>query len=218
MSGFLSKLSTIQKFLTTLTWKKIAQVSIFTIILATSWTVFQAREYLYGYFISPKLPISSAVVVRPLNSAHYLEDAVVKSELIVGVQVVITDFQTNSRYAIFTFADNPEMAKIYQKFASEGLVQFPIFNNDLINNQRMVELINGDFTCAKWSETVGSKVIPDAGKYLDTQCSIGISPSYGKFVGYINIYTNRPPTPEEVDLLRTLIKNLAKTVYENDFK
>ena len=82
----------------------------------------------------------------------------------------------------------------------------------------MIDLINGEFVCSPFTDTIGSKIIPELAKHIHTVCANGIPPYYGKFLGIVSIYTKRAPLPEEQDQIRSIAKNLSSMIYDNNFK
>lgn len=219
MESFSSKLSAIHKFLTILTWKKIAQFAVFVSIIALAWILYETRITVYNFSSPARLATTISPVLKlSKKSIDDLTLVVNKSNLIVGIQVTVVDFQRNTRTVIFTYTDDRNIAEIYQDYEKRGLVELPIFNNDVLNNKRMVELINGEFICNPFNETIAYKIMPSASKYISYVCANGIPPLYSKFTGLITVYTNRIPIPEEIDQIRTMTRNLSSSIYDRDFK
>jgi hypothetical protein len=218
MAGLTEKLASIQKFLDILTWTKISQLVVFLIIVALSWAAYESRQPIYNYVTKTKLANSSPPVKLSKSTKDEIVNSVEKSQLIIGIQVTVVDFPKNSREVIFTTTDSPDLRSIYDNFEKSNIFEFPLFNADVANNKRLVSLINGEFVCSPFEETLGFRILPEAGKHVRYVCAVGIPPFYGKFSGIVSIYLNRQPTSEEVDQIRNLSKNISSLIYEKDFR
>lgn len=214
----LDKLSFVQQFLKALTWTKLAQLTVFLVIVALAWAAYESRESLYNYVTRTKISTSVYFVKVSKHTSESIKATVDKSPAIVGAQIAIVDFQKNTREVVYTHTDNPELKKIYEDFEKNNAFDLPLFNADVANNKRLVELINGEFVCTPYAETIGYRLVPESGKYIITVCSVGIPPFYGKFSGIVSIYINKALTAEEVDQLRILAKTISTAVYEKDFR
>jgi len=218
MGGVMEKLASIQKFLDILTWTKLAQLVVFLVIVALAWATYESRESIYNYVTRSKISSVSHPVKLSKSSSEEVVRTVSKSQLIVGVQIFVVDFQRNAREVIFTTTDVPELKLMYENFEKSNIFEFPLFNADIANNKRLVNLINGEFACYPFKETIGYKILPDASKHIEYVCAVGIPPFYGKFSGIVSIYLNRQPTAEEIDQIRNLSKNISSLIYEKDFR
>jgi hypothetical protein len=160
----------------------------------------------------------------PLNhhlSKHVtdqIDSAVGRSELIVGIQITFVDFQRNVRVVAYSNIDNPQLKELYNKFSINSISDVPLFNEDEKNNRRLVELINGEFVCYPFKDTLAGKLVPEAERHISVLCANGIPPRYSKFTGIVSIYLSREPTIEELDQVRTLSKMLGTEVYDHDLK
>jgi len=219
MGSIIDKLSIVQKFLNTLTWKKIAQLMVFLFIVALAWAAYENRSSVYNFVgrsnISGLVPITQTLSNR---TTAEIDALVEKSDLINGIQITIVDFQKNTRYIVYTSVDNKDLKNVYLRIPSSSGFDTPLFNADLMNNQLLVSLINGEFICHPYGITLEAKMSPETLKYINVVCANGIPPYYGRFSGIVSVYTRRSPTSEEVDQIRTLSKNLALTIYDRDFK
>jgi hypothetical protein len=219
MDSLLGKLAAIQKFLKVLTWTKIAQTMAFLFVLGLAWSAYETRQSIYNFASQSKIATRTSI---PVKLSKKTTDSIIatvdKSDLIVAMQVTIVDFQKNTRTMVFTYTDDENIRLLWAAFEEKGLNELPLFNTDLVNNQRMVDLINGEFICNPFTTTIGYKISPFADKYISTVCANGIPPFYGKFTGIVSVYTKRTPTPEEVDQIRTLTKSLSATIYDRDIK
>lgn len=216
--NFSDKLEGIKEFLDVLSWKKIAQVSVFLAILLCAWASYESRESIYNFVKNSKLSNQSPTISISKITASDIQGIVDKSELIIGIQIIIVDFQRNTRSVAYTYTDDTGLRNIYDNFQKNNIFDFPLFTNDESNNKRLVELINGEFVCVQFHETMSAKILPAADQYIKTTCSTGIPPFYGKFSGVVSVYTKRTPSAEEVDQIRGLAKNISAIVYERDLR
>lgn len=219
MDSFFEWMAIFQKFLNTLSWKKILQFTVFMFVIGLTWSAYETRESIYNFVKQSKLALHAPSSVRlSKRTIEEIKNSVDKSNLISGIQVTVVDFQKNTRTVIYTYSDDKNVDEINQRFSDSGLIDLPLFNSDVNNNRRMVDLINGEFICNPIQETIAGQLAPDITKYITTVCTTGIPPFYGKFTGIVGVYTRREPTPAEVDQLRNLVKTLSADIYDNDFK
>jgi len=219
MSGFIDiNLTSVRVLLNTLTWKKISQLVVFLFIVALAWSGFETRESIYNFIRQER--ITTTPVIRNISklTSYDIDKAIEQSELIVSMQVTVVDFQRNIRSIVYTGVDNVALKDIYSRFELGTFKELPLFNNDVVNNKRIVDLINGEFSCGVYTESLLYKMLPETGQYIKYSCSNGIPPFYGKFTGMVTVYTNRVPTPEEVDQLRAVLKHISSIIYDRDFK
>lgn len=217
MAGVLDKLPIIQRFLDSLTWKNLAQLSVFLFVVFFAYAVYENRQSIYNFVNQEKLEKTTTIVRLSPTSEKEIRTVVDKSEIIIAMQVTVVDFQRNSRTPIFTYSDNLELLSLYARYVDTNIdPSIPLFNNDQVNNKRTVDLINGEFVCSSYEETIGSKYLSDAGKFIISTCATGIPPFYGRFTGIITIYLNKVPTSEEHDQIRALSKKFSATIYDRD--
>lgn len=218
MSALDDKIETIQTLLNSLTWRKLVLLTAFLAVVGFSYALFDNRYSVYEFF-------NSARSIPPAKSIHIsqetrteIDDAVKGSEVVVAIQVFLVDFERNTRTSIYIKVDNRELQEIYDKFISKSPADFPLFNNDLINNERLVNLVNGTFMCRPYKDTMAAKLVPDSVPIIKTVCSGPVPPYYGRFSGIINIYLTKEPRPTEVEQAKILANRLGLIIYNNDFR
>jgi hypothetical protein len=218
MFSFFDKVTGVKIFLGILTWKKIAQVAVFLLILLSAWAAFESRESIYNFIKSYKLSSNLPTLTISKTTSSEIETTVNKSDLIVAIQITVVNFQKNERNIIYTYIDDTELRTIYENYQRNNIFDLPLFTNAETNNKILVDLINGEYVCTIFKDTITYKLIPMAENHIKTICSSGIPPFYGKFSGIVSVFTKRIPTIEEIDQLRGLTKNISAIVYERDFK
>jgi hypothetical protein len=202
-----------------LTWAKILQFSILSVILALGWTYIKMGDQIIDYLKRDKIE-SRLPPIKKLSDSTIKEinlQASTVPAFIVGTSVVIVNFQKNSKHIVFLSSYNSELESIFSKYNIIN-IELPAFTQNTAQNSRIVDLINGEFVCDEYTQSGLASEMPDTSKVVQYVCSAGIPPYYGKFVGSVNIYLKRKPTTEEYDQLRVLAKNLSTIVYERELK
>lgn len=219
MSGFFNKIDGMHAFLDILSWKKIFQLAAFLFVLTLAWGTYEMRESIYNYVNQSKISRNASIVQKlSKKSISEVDTAEQKSDLIVAIQIVVIDFQRNVRTPIYTSTANIALKELYERFVDTSITDIPLFSGDIVNNKQLVELINGEFTCYPFSDTIVAKLLPESGKYIHTACAVGIPPYYGKFSGAVLVFLKRQPTVDEVDQIRGMAKTLSSNIYERDFR
>jgi hypothetical protein len=219
MNGVVDNLSLIQKFLKSLTWTKLVQLTLFLIILGLALALYETREYLHEFAKYPRISqYATPVYSVGKETKEEINSIVSRSELIVGMVISTVDFQKNTRHIIYRNTDSSDLRDLYENNNKLLTTEIPMFNDDVTNNARMVDLINGEFVCHPYSNSIYAIINPKTVPYAHTVCSNGIPPFYGMFSGVVSIITSRAPTPTELSQLRELTRNISSKIYERDFK
>lgn len=134
---------------------------------------------------------------------------------IKGIMVLSVDLSKNKRTTIYRKEFDPELKAAYNEFFDKrNVTEFqPLFvRNDDKLNLRITRLINHEFVCSPYSESIAYKFVPTSRKMVTTICSIAVPPSFGEFSGMVSIFLPDEPTEEEKALLQILIKQIADEI------
>lgn len=214
----INDLNTVKQFLNTLSWKKIAQMTVFIIVITLSWLLFEARNSIINFVTQDVTHVKAVIKIKPelsKTTKNMIDLTVDKSELIIGIIVVSVDFQKNTRQVIYVKTDEPSLMDTAMH-AMQSSLEIPLFNSDPINNKRMTDVINGEFICTKYSDTISAQIYPETKKSIETICISGIPPYYGAFNGVVGIITKRALTTDEIDQLRVISRNISSTIYDKE--
>lgn len=147
----------------------------------------------------------------PIELTNKIVTGIVDSDIIVGIMVVSVNLQKNARYSVYTYINDPEVKTIYDKFLENGITkEVPFFIGNQIHDLRLTRIMNHEFICSPFKDTIGYKISPDAANKISTVCAVSIPPSYGNFKGIIGIYLKSYPTDIEQDRIRIFIKSIAE--------
>lgn len=218
MSALDDKIETIQTLLGSLTWRKILLLTVFLVILGFSYAMFDNRFAVYAFLSSARTIPPVTVVELSKSSVDSITSSVVQSDIVVAIQITLVDFQRNTRVIMYTSVDNEELRVVYDNFMKKSPTELPLFNSDMINNERLVNLVNGEFICNPYKETISAKLVPASTPFVKTLCAGPVPPLYGRFTGIISIYLSREPTTVELEQLRTLSRTLGLLIYNNDLR
>jgi hypothetical protein len=135
---------------------------------------------------------------------------------VMGVQVSALDIQTNSRVIVYTHLLDSTVEKIYlSSLAKNNYGSYPIFTKDNNPNERVIRLLNHEFVCVDFQETLIFKIAPELGGHVQYICSISIPPSYGEFKGLVTLFLDTPPTDDDQLQYQALIKEISQTVSDD---
>lgn len=180
--------------------------------------VFAFIVLVVGYlFVYTKYINQTSFRVNKQLSSKFIKrvDSVVANhQNIVAIQIVNVDLNRNIRYIIYTSIKSPEVNKLYSGFLDNNIaIEAPVFIDSDVQNTRMIKLINHEFVCSSFKDTISYTFIPEVAKYISTVCAVSIPPSHGDFVGIVGIFLKNPPTDIEKDIIRTETKDLAEAAY-----
>lgn len=219
MAKITDNLTTFQTFLNVLSWKKIVQLVVLLVVIGAAGAAYELRESIYNYTNQTRLAKASPIVSKLSKQSQLeLDEVEQKTDVIIAVQVMVVDFQKNSRTPIYTTTQSPGLLEMYTKYQKQAIADVPLFSDDTVNNNHYVQLINGEFICYPFNESTAYHLIPEMGKYIHSLCVIGIPPYYGGFSGAVVLYLNRQPTPDEISQLKNISVKLSTSIYERDFR
>jgi hypothetical protein len=141
--------------------------------------------------------------------SEYVVSNVQRIPDLVGVQIISINLQKNTSYVMYSYFKDIDVDKMYLHFFEKSLSNdIPFFtrDNDKVNSN-LVKLINHEFTCVPYTNTVMHEYVPAAEKNIKSVCAIAIPPSYGSLTGAIEIYLSKDP--ENKDVLITISKNIS---------
>ena len=177
-----------------------------------------ARDALVNYIVNgPQIAtpgISSFTVSE--TSKNRIKQIVDLDELINVIIVLNVDIRNNRRVALHWYSDDTSLQKSIDGLFTGRSGGVPLFTSDDRNNEAIVGIINGEFSCSSFKDGGNSGIFPGLDNRLPYICRASLPPYYGQFSGYITIALNRVPSAEELNTLKAETINIATEVYFRD--
>lgn len=212
-----SKIAAFKVFLDILTWKKIGQIALLLFVIGIGWALYENTEQLTNFFKTQKISTKQVDFLNRTTVSR-LNSIIMETDAILGMHIATVDFKSNTRTVVYGKFNNEELEKMYINFSDRNIdSKIPLFNDDEINNTRIISLINGEFSCYKYKDSIAARLAPEGIHIVDTTCSLGIPPFYGRFSGIVTVYLRNDPTSVEKDQIRTFLKGISEMVYQLNF-
>jgi hypothetical protein len=170
----------------------------------------------YTYFRFEKQSSVRTYQELPKESSAYINGEMYKLPIINGIQVVKVDLERNVRYIVYAHYTNPQLQDLYATFSKARItLEIPVFTLDDIQNERIVKLMNHEYNCTAYKNTLIYKFVPESSQFIKTICSISIPPAYGEFRGLLAVTLSKEPNDLEKDQVRIFLENVSNKVYPN---
>jgi len=201
------------KVMNFLSWKRIFLFSVLISIICVAILFIQ-----YDNFFHRRIPTAGdkvKLLVVSRGTKMRIHNIIDKSNLVIGVGILTLNFQRNIRVDTYTEINNQEVQKLYDKFVDNRVYDVPIFTDDIKINNRTLHIINGDFTCIPFKDSLSYKLVPSAAPYIDSICTIGVPPYNNDVSGMISVYFKRQPLPEEQEEIFQVMRDMSMTIYND---
>ena len=202
-----------------LSWTKIAQVAVFCLIIVAFTVLWASREGIYQSISVGSIPTNKMFETIYMSSRSIEETKQALNKLdhtgAIGIQIINVDFRKNIRTQAFFASNNDKFKKSVDDYlALMGGTGTSIFTNNEVNNKRIIDLLNGNFICTPYEDTLAPLIYQGTLAYVKYVCSVPIPPYYGKFTGYVNVYLTEKPTDTKIAAIRQSMSELSIIVYE----
>ena len=181
--------------------------------------VLVASAWIWGDLLFPRTHGPDSILALNISPELRAEiDSVVKRKPnVAGIQIVTVHFQRNIKVETYMSIANKPLQEIYDLYINNKVVETPLFESEASLNTRTLKLINGEFICSPYDESVAFKYAPAGAHLVNTVCALGIPPHrYGEFTGILTIYLKDKPSKEEIDLLFLYSRELSIKIYEEN--
>lgn len=136
------------------------------------------------------------------------------SALINFALVAQVDLQKNRRNVRFWELQSGMVNEIKNKAAL--MVPMPVFDEDGRNTSQILAVLNGDFICTPYEETIFHKLFPELTPEMPIICRVSIPPVYGHATGILTIGLTKKPTIEEMGAIKQAVVELSSKIYMRD--
>jgi hypothetical protein len=187
--------------------KKVAMLATICLFSLIGFTMFEERVQIFSAQPEP-VALRRFVVTDDLATRIR---ALVNSSAVSMVVVYAADLQLNERVAMYRFSDNPMLTALWDKYVLEFGASHPVFTKDDTSNVLMVTIVNGEFSCHKYSETINRLLVQSAP--VTHVCYISLPPYYGSFAGFLEVSLTRAPTNAEEQSLSLEMKRLSNDIF-----
>lgn len=215
MNQFVEILQAVQDFTDKLTVKRVILalcVGALTTILTFS---FENRDVIFHKFYSKFNDFDHPALWEVSAQSKTQLINLVKTDSIINMVLVTEiDLQKNRRLPKFWNLSSAFEPQVRKKV--ESMLPQPVFDYDSKNTKQMVGVLNNEFVCTRFEDTVFYRHFPYLVKEIPVICRIAIPPFYGRFVGIMTIGLKQHPTKDELDAIRIEAASLAVEVYIRD--
>lgn len=207
-------LEIVQDFTDKLTIRRVLTSLMAGIIALLLYTAYEFRSNIIDAALSTARDVDDARDWDVKFSEKDLDALVRSNELVKFVMVTQVDLRSNRRIPRYWYLDDPNVAVIKQRAAQ--LLPQAVFDYDDKNTQQMVAVLNNEFVCSKFEDTVFMRHFEELAPRMPYVCRMAIPPFYGRFVGILTIGLTQAPTKADVDALRLEANRLSIQIYVND--
>jgi len=200
----------ILKILRALTWRRVGHIAVLNFLAFVSVIAWLDREYLAGIIQPAKL----STELRPLKLTDVRRQAVdevllLKGHIISAVGIASVDAPANTRKMIYFRSSESAVQNQYEQSVESRVSEnVPLFGRHVDDNKVLIQLINGEVVCRPYGETIASRYLPGAAKYM---CSVGIPPGYsGRFRGIVFVMLRVMPSDDEEHRVRLILRDLSR--------
>lgn len=178
--------------------------------------------WMYNTAAVPKSPaIEGRVIERVSDKSQEEIVAFIKKEsIVIGASIVKIDLIKNKRSTIFLRADDENLLAAWNDYIANRSPSPPVFKADnLVQNQQVANLFNGNFVCLPFDKTVNYQFWPKGAEAAPWICSSSIPPIFdgsSDFSGFMNLFLARKPSEVEKQRLAKTAMELAKDIYRRD--
>ncbi len=210
MDFLLKLIANASKFVMWASIKKVLMLSVVCLVALIGFTVFEERGQIQPLFSRQPEPVALRRFAVTDDLATRIR-SLVNSTAVSMVVVYAADLQLNERVAMYRFSDNPLLSEMWDKYVLEFGASHPVFTKDDASNVLMVTIVNGEFSCHKYSDTINRLLVPNAP--VTHVCYISLPPYYGSFAGFLEVSMTRAPTAVEEQSLSLEMKRLSNDIF-----
>lgn len=181
------------------------------------YTVYENRGRISSAALTPRMSNPVGLTFSVGNETRMAIEAKVKGDLsIIGVAVMSSDLRSNEAQSVFFFGDDVLLNTTDRNARIAGTSSLPMFTSDEAHNTTTIQLINGQFTCAKFQDMLLSRIYPDLNTSVKTVCMTSIPSYYGYFSGYLAMFLATTPSQAQEHQLKIVVEKLATDIYFRD--
>lgn len=146
------------------------------------------------------------------KSKAQLTKIALTSNMIKLIMITEIDAKNNQRFTRWLFINDALSDKIQ---ANDKLqLPLPIFNTNHKNTQQMIGVLNNEFVCTPFSDTIHYTRISVLTPPLVSMCQLAIPlPQFGMFAGILSIGLTTIPTKDQQDALKLEASRIAVTLF-----
>lgn len=181
------------------------------------YTVYENRSKVLALLAAPS-PSNTVGLTFKVGQVtqRQLQEVVTAEPTIIGVTVFSTDLRLNQARALYFFGDDQTLTPVVTRAISTGSDRVPLFTGNDQSNLHTIRLINGQFACIPFDQSLFGKLYPELNDTVKTICRTSIPSYYGYFSGYIEAYLTEVPSPERELQFKLFIEKLANEIYFRD--
>jgi hypothetical protein len=181
------------------------------------YTVYENRGRIAAAGLTPRMSNPVGVSFKVGVETKKQIDAKVKAEKsIIGIVVMSADLRSNEAKSVYFSGDDPTLVATDRIAHEGGSTSVPMFTSDEKHNASTIHLINGQFNCQRFEDTLSAKIYPDLSMNTKSICKSSIPSYYGYFSGYIAVFMNIVPSQEQEEQLKLATEKLATDIYFRD--
>lgn len=210
-------LKLIQKIVSTITFSKVAMWVLALALAVVFYTMYENRNRIFMDVAEPVAinPVGLTFSISPETEA-IIKDRVIGDRTIIGISVMSADLRLNEARSIFFYADDPVLAQVDAESKKSTNNRLPLFTNLDDSNADVIKLINGQFTCVKFTDTLLSRIYPELNSTVKMVCRSSIPSYYGYFSGYVGVFLNVNLSTEQQLQLKLTTDKIATDIYFRD--
>jgi len=192
-----------------LSLKRIAMIFLLMLIAGAGMVGWLDRDYISGLVRPSKIaPEKQELIVSDSGKAAIDETLKKGSYIINTIFVVQMNMERNSRRIIYFKSLDLEIQRQQEEFVrTHATPDVAVFNDDPINNKRIIGYINGEFICTDFKVTASARYLTNVD--VKTVCATAVPPIYGKFRGTVVAFVKGIPNAEEQTQLKILLRDLS---------
>lgn len=211
--NMIDKINALVNLLKNLSWVKVGELTLLIVVLIAAMTFYENRQRVYESIGAGAFSYHYPQISVSEKSAAEMTEVVNRSSVILGMQVVEVNFVKNTRTTKFFVADDSQLKKNFEIYLATKVTDAPALTTLEPDNNRLVRLVNGEFVCIPYKDTIAITIIGPADN-VGMVCSMSIPPIYGKFRGYITAFIAKDLRPTELAQIRIVLQSIAMNIYE----
>jgi hypothetical protein len=210
-------LNLIKKLVSTITFGKVALWVIAILLSGVSFTVYENRNRIFANITESVVTNQVGLTfVTSQETEAMIKTQVLADRAIIGIVVMSADLRLNEAKSIYFFGDDPILIQVDAESKKASNNRLPLFANLDDSNADMIKLINGQFTCTKFSDTLLSRIYPELNSSVKMMCRASIPSYYGYFSGFVGVFLGENLSPEKLAQLKVITDKIATEIYFRD--